>query len=63
LSTTSLIKETDRVLDQPTSSDNYFFSVEGLLVLLPLPQPTKDTTLRARTTAKRMRFIVYSLKM
>jgi hypothetical protein len=42
-----------------TISPNYLV-VEGLVVLLPPPQPTTDTTPRARTSATRIRFIVNS---
>lgn len=37
------------------SAKNYF--LEPAVVGLPLPQPTTDTTLRARTKATRTRFI------
>jgi hypothetical protein len=48
-----------RPFGSPSSNENYL-AVVGFVVELPPPQPVKDTTQRARTTATRIRFIVKS---
>jgi hypothetical protein len=48
-----------RPFGSPSSIENYL-AVLGFVVELPPPQPVKDTTQRARTTAIRIRFIVKS---